>query len=95
MITPGELKRIARLAKLSLAAEDTDALMTDMSDIIKVAQSIDNADLSLLDCTGGGEPAELRDDVVAPSLPAETILSNASLKQGGYFAGPVGAGKTE
>jgi len=86
MITPDELIRIARLAKLELAAEDTDALMTDMTDIIKIAQSIDDADLTLLDCTSGNEAAALREDIAAPPLTADIILKNAAIKRDGYFA---------
>jgi len=93
MITPDELVRIARLAKLSLAAEDTDALMAEMTGIIKVAQSIDDADLALLDCTGGNDAASLRDDVVISPLPADMILKNAAIKRDGYFAAVTAADK--
>jgi len=86
MITPDELMRIARLAKLELAAGDTDALMLDMTDILKVAQSIDDADLSLLNCTSGNEAAELREDIVIPPFPADMILKNAAIKRDDYFA---------
>jgi aspartyl-tRNA(Asn)/glutamyl-tRNA(Gln) amidotransferase subunit C len=91
MITHDELIRIARLAKLSLADEDTDALLTDMSDIINVAQSIDNADLSLLNCAGEEEIAALRDDIIAQPLPADIILRNAANKQDSYFVGVTAA----
>ena len=87
MITHDELIRIARLAKLSLTDEDTDALLMDMSDIIKVAQSIDNADLSSLNCVGEDEIATLRDDIIATPLPTDMILKNAAKKQDGYIAG--------
>ena len=87
MITHDELIRIARLAKLSLTDEDTDALMLDMSDIINVAQSIDKADLLLSDCASEDEIAALRDDIIMPSLPTDQILLNASKKQDSYFVG--------
>jgi aspartyl-tRNA(Asn)/glutamyl-tRNA(Gln) amidotransferase subunit C len=91
MITHDELIRIARLAKLSLTDEDTDALLMDMSDIINVAQSIDNADLSSLNCTGEEEIAILRDDITATPLPTDMILKNAAKKQDGYFVGVTAA----
>jgi aspartyl-tRNA(Asn)/glutamyl-tRNA(Gln) amidotransferase subunit C len=96
MITQDELLRIARLAKLSLTDEDTDALMTDMSDIINIAQSIDNADLSFLDRTNEDEIAILRDDIIVPPLPTDLILRNAAKKQGGYFIGAtIATGKPQ
>ena len=95
MVTREELKRIARLAKLSVAAGETDALLSDMSDIIKIAQSIDDADLSALDCGSVNDAAQLREDSVAPPLPAGVILSNAAQKRDGYFAGIIGSGKSE
>lgn len=96
MITHNELLRIVRLAKLSLTDEDTDALMTDMSDIIKIAQTIDDADLSLLDCTNKDENAILRDDIVVPPLQTDIILRNAAKKQDGYFKGvTVASGKPQ
>ena len=86
MITSDELIRVARLAKLSLTAEDADALMIDMTNIIGIVQSIDDADTALLDCTGDNEAASLREDAVIPPLPAELILKNAAIKRDGYFA---------
>ena len=90
MITQNELQKIARLAKLSLAGEDMDAIMADMTNIISVAQSIDGADLSNLDCAGDSVTVALREDIVMPSLPAEVILSNAAVKRDGCFSAPAG-----
>ena len=96
MITHDELRRIARLAKLSFTNEDADALMMDMADIIEVAQFIDNADLSLLDCTGEDDMAVLREDIVIPPLPADLILMNAAKKRDGCFVGvTVAVGKPQ
>ena len=90
MITYDELKKIAALAKLSLDNVDTDELAEDMASIMEVANSIDDLDLSSLDCSGDADPAELRADVCAPSLPVDAILSNAGEKRDGYFAGLTG-----
>ena len=87
-ITAEELKKIAGLAKLSLENENTDALLADMADIIGIASSINDADISRLNCSGDNEAAELRDDIVMPSLPVEAVLSNAANKQGDFFAAP-------
>ena len=72
MITYDELKKIAALAKLSLDNVDTDELAADMAGIMEVANSIDDLDLSSLDCSGDADAAariepvrgrRLRDDL--------------------------------
>ncbi|MDR0490583.1 MAG: hypothetical protein LBH28_04985 [Oscillospiraceae bacterium] len=95
MITSDELTKIAKLAKLSLAGENIDALVADMADIISLAQSICDADLSNLDRTWEDAPATLRGDVVLPSLPADLILANAAAKREGHFVARTGGGKAE
>ena len=83
-----ELVRISRLAKLSLLAEETDGMLADISDIVKVAQSIGNADLTGYDCSGESVTSELREDVAAPSTPAAVLLSSAADTHDGFFCGP-------
>ena len=95
MINNEKLERLARLAKLSLLAEDADALLTDITDIVKVAQTLDDVDLSLMDCSGDNEVAEMREDTVKASLQAEAVLSNAAIKRDGYFVAPSIGEKAE
>ena len=96
MITSDELKRIARLAKLSLVADEMDALMADMPRIYNVVQPIADADLSSFDCTADDEEtAVLRDDTVLPSLPLDEVLANAGEQRDGYFIGPAVGEKAE
>ena len=96
MISSDELKRIARLAKLSLAADEMDALMADMPRIYNVVQPITDADLSSFDCTvGDEETAVLRDDTALPSLPLDEVLANAQEQRDGYFTGPAVGEKAE
>ncbi|MDR2420981.1 MAG: aspartyl/glutamyl-tRNA amidotransferase subunit C [Oscillospiraceae bacterium] len=85
MITHEELKKIAALAKLSLDGEDLDALAEDVGAVIDFANDIAEADLSSFDLTERDEEYPLREDVAAPSVPAEKILSNAAESRGGYF----------
>ena len=95
MINSDELKRIARLAKLSLAAEEMDALMADMPRIYNIVQPVGDADLSSFDCSADDENAVLREDAVLPSLPLDVIFENAAEHQDGYFAGPAIGEKAE
>ena len=94
MISSDELKRIARLAKLSLAAEEMDALMADMPRIYNIVQPVGDARLSDYDCTADDETAVLRDDIVMQSLDPDEILANAAEKQDGFFSGPAVGEKT-
>jgi len=88
MITSDELKRIARLAKISLEGEDIDALIAETTEIVKIAQIIDSVDLSLLDCRGDNDTAVLREDNVIPPLPSDLLLKNAAGKRDSYFVAP-------
>jgi aspartyl-tRNA(Asn)/glutamyl-tRNA(Gln) amidotransferase subunit C len=90
LVTHDELIKIAGLAKLSLEGEDVHALMADVADIMALAKSIDDADLSGLDCSVAPEYSTLRGDDVLPSTPNDAILSNAPDRRGGFFAGPAG-----
>jgi len=85
LITLDELKKIARLAKLSLEEDDTDALARDITSILEFANTISEAvvDLPKEEEISGGW--NLRDDVVEPSYPPEEILLNAGDKQGTYI----------
>lgn len=84
MITLDELKKLARLAKLSLDGEDTDALAADITSILEFANTVSEAvvDLPAEEVTGA---YDLREDIVAPSSPIEEILLNAAEKQDTYF----------
>ena len=95
MISSDELKRIARLAKISLAAEEMDALVADMPRIYNIVQPVGDADLSGFDCTADIETAALRDDIVQPSLPSDVLLANAAENRDGYFSGPAVGEKTQ
>lgn len=85
MITHEELKKLAQLAKLSLEGEDTDALISDISDVLDFANTIAEAVVDLPEGLGDDTGWHLREDVVLPSLPAEQVLANAGEKQDGFF----------
>jgi aspartyl-tRNA(Asn)/glutamyl-tRNA(Gln) amidotransferase subunit C len=85
MITREELKKIAALAMLSLDGEDLDALAEEVGAVIEFADAVAEADLSQFDLTERDEECPLREDVAAPSVPVEKILSNAAEARGGFF----------
>lgn len=86
MITREEIAKIARLAKLSVAEEQLDALTGSMREIISFADTINAA----------GAPAEefdninnlsnaFREDTVVPSYDREEILKNVDGGEDGFF----------
>lgn len=86
MITREEIVKIARLAKLSVAEEQLDALTVSMGEIISFADTINAA----------GAPAEefdninnlsnaFREDTVVPSYDREKILKNVDGGEDGFF----------
>jgi len=83
-----ELDRIARLAKLSVLANEADTLIADLDDIVKVAQSIDDVDLTGYDCSGDAASSELREDIAVESTPPEVILRSAAESRDGFFQAP-------
>ena len=88
MLNRAQLVEIARLAKISLPAEDADVMLAEMGDLISIAQSVCDADLTGYDCTADIETSDMREDVVIPSTPADVLLSTAADSRQGYFCGP-------
>ncbi|MDR0813379.1 MAG: hypothetical protein LBO63_05185 [Oscillospiraceae bacterium] len=98
MITADGLLKLASLSKLSLDGIDLDEMARDIGGVIDFANEVSTADLTGFDLTETDERSPLREDIVAPSVPVETILSNAGEAvtdgNGGFFVAPVkGAAK--
>ncbi len=85
MIAENEIKKIARLAKLSI---DEDGFETLSGDFVSIVEFVNQ--ISALQIDGSSFPvqndgAALRRDEAAPSLPQELILQNAHERQDGFF----------
>ncbi len=86
MVTNEDVIKIARLAKLSVKDEELETLTQDMIEIIKFADTINNA-------TETGEEFDninnlsnvLREDEVVQSYDCNEILKNANDKEDGHF----------
>ncbi|MGN0550456.1 MAG: Asp-tRNA(Asn)/Glu-tRNA(Gln) amidotransferase subunit GatC [Acutalibacteraceae bacterium] len=86
MVTHEDVIQIARLAKLSIKEEELDKLTSDMADIIKFADTINNATESGEDFDNINNLSNVfREDTVVPSYDSEEILSNANDKEDGHF----------
>ena len=88
-VTPETVEHVARLANLSLTAEERETFARQLDTILAYAESIQTLD------TAGVEPMShvsgavlLRDDVPRPSLDRETVLEQAPDAEAGLFRVP-------
>jgi len=86
MVTHEEILKIAKLAKLSVSADELVQLTKDMSEIIGFADTINAvvSESSDFDNINNLSNA-FREDVVVPSYDREEILKNAPSQEDGYF----------
>jgi aspartyl-tRNA(Asn)/glutamyl-tRNA(Gln) amidotransferase subunit C len=88
-VTPDTVEHVARLAQLSLTAEERATFARQLDDVLAYAESIQSLD------TSGVEPMShasgsglLREDRAQPSLDRETVLSQAPDAEAGLFRVP-------
>ena len=88
-VTPETVEHVARLAHLSLTAEERATFARQLDDVLAYAESIQSLD------TSGVEPMShasgvglLRPDRPQPSLDRETVLSEAPDADRGLFRVP-------
>ena len=82
-----EVLHIARLARLGLTESEVDRLSEQLSNILENFEILKKVDTSDVPPTAQSVALQnvMRDDEVAPSLPAEEILSNAPRREGDFF----------
>ncbi|HEX2985710.1 MAG TPA: Asp-tRNA(Asn)/Glu-tRNA(Gln) amidotransferase subunit GatC [Caproiciproducens sp.] len=86
MVTHDEIRKIARLAKLSVSEEELERLTKDMSEIIGFADTINAVSSADSDFDNINNLSNvLREDAVTPSYDREEILKNAPNQEDGYF----------
>lgn len=86
MVTHEEILKIAKLAKLSVSADELVQLTKDMNEIIGFADTINavSSETSDFDNINNLSNA-FREDVVVPSYEQEEVLKNAPNQEDGYF----------
>ncbi len=86
MVTHEEVLKIAKLAKLSVSADELVALTKDMSEIIGFADTISAVSSTTSDFDSMNNLSNaFREDVVVPSYDRQEILKNAESQDDGYF----------
>ena len=85
-----QVTRIAHLARLDLATEESAAMAAQLTRILDYIDQLNRLDTSAVEPTTN--PIELgdvfRDDEVLPSLPTELALANAPATDGAFFIVP-------
>lgn len=82
------IDHLAALSSLSFEGEEKERMAADMARIMELMDRVSQAEIGeeefLLEAEGS--MALLREDIPAPSIERERLLSNAKGRQGSYFA---------
>lgn len=89
-VTREDLKNVAVLSRLEIAEDKADGYISQMDAILSYMDNLSEINTDAVKPTTYALPMEnvFREDVVKPSLDRELALSNAPLKEGGYFKVP-------
>lgn len=89
-VTPDDVRRIARLARIAEPADRIDALTGELNGILKWVELLDEVDVSDVEpmTTPVQTPLPLRDDAVTDGGVRDAILKNAPKAEEGFFVVP-------
>jgi aspartyl-tRNA(Asn)/glutamyl-tRNA(Gln) amidotransferase subunit C len=89
-VTPEEVRRIAKLAKLTFSEKEMERLAEELSRVLDHVRALEKAPLDGLEPMAHPFDAAcpMREDVSAPSLSNEDVLRNAPEPEGGAFKVP-------
>ncbi len=89
-VTKEDLENVAGLSRLFIPDSQAEAYLGQMDAILSYMDNLSEVDTSEVKPTTYALPMEnvFRADEVRPSLPRELALSNAPLKEDGYFKVP-------
>ncbi len=83
-----EIKHLAELSKLEFSDDELIEFSKDFEKLIRLADTIKNANVEGNRKLNIMELADLRDDTPKESYPADVLLKNAPEKSKGYFVVP-------
>jgi aspartyl-tRNA(Asn)/glutamyl-tRNA(Gln) amidotransferase subunit C len=85
-----QVMKVAKLARLKISEADAARYATQLTDILGYVAQLKAVDVTGVQPMSHPLPLKnvLREDVITPSLPVETVLANAPLKDGDFFAVP-------
>ena len=96
-ISPDDVKKVARLARLALDDAQLAKLTSQLEGILGYVAKIQQVDVSGVEPMAHALPLHnvLRDDEVGPALPLEKVLQNAPDTDGPFFKVPKVIGGDE
>jgi aspartyl-tRNA(Asn)/glutamyl-tRNA(Gln) amidotransferase subunit C len=97
MLTPEDVRHVAKLARLELPEEQLAKLTGQLESILHYIEKIGQADMKGVEPMAHALPVKnvLREDVAEPGLPLETVLQNAPETDGPFFKVPKVIGGEE
>ena len=89
-ISEQDIKTVASLSRLRIREEEADDVIFQLNKILTYVENLQAIDTTNIEPTTYALPMQnvFRDDKVKPSLARELALSNAPLKDDGYFKVP-------
>jgi aspartyl-tRNA(Asn)/glutamyl-tRNA(Gln) amidotransferase subunit C len=95
-IGPDDVRKVARLARLSLDDAQVQRLANQLESIVHYIAQVSEVDVQNVEPMAHALPLSnvLRDDVAVPGLPLEKVLQNAPDTDGPFFKVPkvIGGG---
>tara|TARA_B100000768_G_scaffold87484_1_gene82255 strand:- start:1555 stop:1848 length:294 start_codon:yes stop_codon:yes gene_type:complete len=91
-VNEDNVKKIARLSKISLSDNEVEKYLTDLNQIIGWVDQLKEVDTEKVSPTfssfGAGEGIKQRDDIVSDGGYRKEIISNAPKSEEGFFLVP-------
>ncbi len=86
-LSPSDVLHIARLARVGLTAPEVERLAGQLSAILDHFETLAAVPTEGVEPTAHPLPLAnvMREDAIAPSLPASVVLRNAPQQEDGYF----------
>ena len=89
-VTEKDIQTVASLSRLKISAEESAEVMNQLDKFLNYVENLQSIDTENIQPTTYALPMQnvFREDVVKKSLDRELALSNAPLKEDGYFKVP-------
>ena len=89
-VTKEDIQNVAGLSRLAIPDTETDVYIAQLGGFLEYVENLEEIDTEGVAPTTYALPMQnvFREDVVKPSLDREAALSNAPMKEDGYFKVP-------
>ena len=89
-VSKKDIDTVASLSRLNIRDDEVDGVMSQLDKFLTYVDNLKSVDTTDIEPTTYALPMQnvFRNDVVKPSLAREAALSNAPLREDGYFKVP-------